>query len=304
MSATAPSPPDQAQRRSRPAALLALMRPRHWAKNAFVLAPLFFSEEFKVAASVLDAAGAFAIFCLCSSAVYALNDYRDRAEDRLHPLKRTRPLATGELRGRDALAVAAASLGAAAAIGIALGLPGPFWAVMGGYLAINAAYSLWLRHIELVDVCVIAAGFVLRVLAGTTALGIAASQWIVLAAGLLALLLAIGKRRVDLGHESAEARRSLSGYSMEFIDVALAALAASVIGFYALFTLSDYALARFGSDQLYLTTFPVVIGILRYLQLVIAHGRDGSPTDIALEDRPLQAIVLIWAIAFALIAYV
>ena len=91
---------------------------------------------------------------------------------------------------------------------------------MGGYLAINAAYSLWLRHVELVDVCVIAAGFVLRVLAGTTALGIAASQWIVLAAGLLALLLAIGKRRVDLGHESAEARRSLSGYSMEFIDVA------------------------------------------------------------------------------------
>jgi decaprenyl-phosphate phosphoribosyltransferase len=292
------------RRRAKPAAALALMRVPHWTKNAFVLAPLIFAKKLDDGAAVVDSIAAFLVFSFAASAVYVINDWADRAEDARHPTKRTRPLASGELRGRDAVAIVALLVAGAAAVGIGAGLQPSFWAVIATYLAMNVAYSTRLRHVDLVDVCIIAAGFVLRVVAGTTAIGVEASQWIILSTGLLALLLALGKRRTDLAMEDVTSRRSLDGYTVEFIDTALAALAASVIGFYSLFTVSDYAQARFGSDNLYVTTFFVAVGVLRYLQLVIGHGRASSPTDIALEDRPLQVIVVGWLATFILIAFV
>jgi decaprenyl-phosphate phosphoribosyltransferase len=290
-------------KRSRSRALLALIRPSHWTKNAFVLAPLLFGKRLDRLDSVVDAVAATAVFCLVASAVYVVNDWRDRDEDALHPTKRLRPLASGELSGRHAAAAVATCLLLAAAIGVADGLPPAFWAVVGSYIAINIAYSLALRHEQLVDVVVIASGFVLRVLAGTTAIGIAASQFIVLSSGLLALLLAMGKRRADLGMESAAERRSLQGYSREFIDVSLAALAAAVIGFYSMFTVSDYATQRYHTEYLYLTTFWVAVGILRYLQVIIAHAHQGTPTEIALSDRFMQVVVAGWVATFIVLAY-
>jgi decaprenyl-phosphate phosphoribosyltransferase len=290
--------------RSRAAAVLALLRPEQWAKNVFVIAPLMFAKKLDEAGAVLDAVAATLVFCLVASAVYVANDWRDREEDAAHPRKHVRPLASGELGGRDAVLAALACLALAGAIGVAAGLPGPFWVVMAAYVAINVAYSLRLRHVELVDVIVVAAGFVLRVLAGTTAIEVAASQFIVLSTGLLALLLAMGKRRIDLSAETAPARRSLQGYSTEFIDVALATLAASVIGFYALFTVSAYAIERYDSDNLYLTTFWVAVGVLRYLQVVLAHGHQGGPTEIALGDRFMQVVVVGWAATFVAITSV
>jgi 4-hydroxybenzoate polyprenyltransferase len=284
--------------------VLALIRPVHWSKNAFVLAPLMFGKRLDHLDSVIDALAATAVFCLVASAVYVGNDWRDRYEDALHPTKRVRPLAAGELDGSDAMLTGIGCVALAAAIGVVDGLPLAFWGVMAAYAAINAAYSIYLRHTQLVDVIVIAAGFVLRVLAGTTAIHVMASQFIVLSSGLLALLLAMGKRRVDLGLESAVERRSLDGYSREFIDVALAALAAAVIAFYSLFTVSDYATERYHTSYLYLTTFFVAVGILRYLQVILAHDHRGTPTEIALSDRFMQVVVAGWAGTFILLAYV
>lgn len=289
--------------RSTAAAALALVRLPDWTKNLFVLAPLFFSNSFTEADQDLRALAAFLGFSLAASVVYVLNDWCDREEDAAHPTKCTRPIAAGEIDGRQALVLAL--LLAAGSIGVALaaGLPGGYWVVLAAYFAINVAYSTFLRHADLVDVCIIAAGFVLRVLAGSEAIGVTASPWIILSTGLLALLLVLGKRRSDLSAESSRERGSLGGYSVEFIDISLATLAASTIGFYALFTLSDYTRLKFGTDDLYLTTFFVVVGVLRYLQVVINHGAGGSPTTIALTDRPIQVIVAAWLVTFGLIAF-
>jgi decaprenyl-phosphate phosphoribosyltransferase len=294
-------PPERS--RSVAAAVIALLRPANWLKNVFVLAPLLFAKKMDVD-SVVSAIAATVVFCLVASAVYIVNDWCDRVEDAGHPRKRHRPLASGELHGGHALLAGAGCLLLAAATGLLASLPATFWAIVAIYVAVNVAYSVRLRNVQLLDVLVIAAGFVLRVLAGTTALDVPASQFIVLSTGLLALLLAMGKRRTDLMMESADSRRSLSGYSLEFIDVGLATLAASVIGFYALFTVSDYAINRYHADDLYITTFFVATGVLRYLQILLAHGSYGTPTEIALEDRFIQVVVAGWVMSFALIAYV
>jgi decaprenyl-phosphate phosphoribosyltransferase len=289
--------------RTTTAAVIALLRPPNWLKNAFVLAPLLFAKKMDVD-SIISAVGATVVFCLIASAIYIVNDWCDRVEDASHPRKRNRPLASGELNGRHAAIAGAGCMVLAAGIGLITSLPAAFWAIVAIYITVNLAYSLRLRNVELLDVLVIAVGFVLRVLAGTTALDVPASQFIVLSTGLLALLLAMGKRRTDLMMESADSRRSLTGYSLEFIDVGLATLAASVIGFYALFTVSDYAINRYHADSLYITTFFVATGVLRYLQILLAHGSYGTPTEIALEDRFLQIVVAGWVMSFALIAYV
>jgi 4-hydroxybenzoate polyprenyltransferase len=294
----------EVRRRSRLVAAAALIRAPHWVKNVFVLAPLLFSKMFESTAAVLDAMAAFAVFCLASSLVYVINDWFDRFDDAGHPLKRRRPFAAGELRGADGLAVASGLVVIGLAVGVATGMPVAFWAVAAVYVAMNVAYSAWLRSVTLVDISIVAFGFVLRVLAGSAALAVEPSEWIVLATGLLALLLALGKRRVDLGYETAASRPSLSGYSVEFVDASLAALAAAVIGFYALFTVSDYAVDRYGSPYLYITTFWVAIGVVRYLQVVIALGNRGSPTEIALFDRSMQIIGGGWLASFVLVAFV
>jgi decaprenyl-phosphate phosphoribosyltransferase len=285
-------------------AALRLIRPSQWAKNAFVLAPLLFSLRLDERAGVVDAVAATVVFSLVASCVYVVNDWRDRASDAVHPDKCRRPLASGELGGRDAVVIVVVLALLSAAIGIAAALPLAFFGVVAIYVVINIAYSMGLRHVDLVDIIIIAAGFVLRVLAGTTALDVEASDFIVLSTGLLALLLGLGKRRMDLALETADDRRSLAGYSVEFIDAGLATLAASTIAFYSLFTVSDYATQRYGSHDLYLTTFFVVIGILRYLQIVLNDGPKRTPTEIALSDRFMQVVVGLWIVLFYLLAYV
>jgi decaprenyl-phosphate phosphoribosyltransferase len=284
--------------------LIALLRPRQWSKNVFVLVPLLFSKKLDDPTAVADILGAFVVFCLIASFVYVLNDWRDREEDAAHPTKSSRPLACGAVSTGQALAVAAACLVAASALIVAFGFNTGFIAVIATYVAINLAYSFGLRHVALLDILIIATGFVLRILAGTTAIQVEASQFLILCGGLLALLLAVGKRRADLKSDGNGNRPALADYSIEFIDVALAVLASAVIGFYCLFTVSDYAIERYGSDLLYLTTFFVVAGVLRYLQIVIGKGTDSGPTEIALGDRFIQVTGALWVAAFVLIGYV
>jgi 4-hydroxybenzoate polyprenyltransferase len=299
------NPPAAPTARTQPIILsyIALARPRQWVKNGAVLAGLFFSEKLDRAASIEQSLAATAAFCLVSSAVYCVNDIADRAADASHPEKRNRPLASGALQPRDATIAAVVLVLGAAAIVTVSGLAWQVPVIMAGYLVLNVAYSLWLKHLALLDVVVIASGFVLRLVAGTYAVGVPPSSWIVLCTGLLSLFLALGKRRGDLEREGIAERPSLDGYTIAFIDQALGMMAAATVVVYALFTVSDYAQFRFHAEALYLTTFPVVVGILRYLQVVVVQGVYGSPADIVLRDRPLQLIGAIWLGLFALFVY-
>jgi 4-hydroxybenzoate polyprenyltransferase len=282
---------------------IALARPKQWVKNGAVLAGLFFSERIDRATSIEQSIAATAAFCLVSSAVYCVNDIADRAADATHPEKRNRPLASGALQPRDATIAAVVLVLVASGIVVASGLAWQVPAIMAGYLVLNVAYSLWLKHLALLDVVVIASGFVLRLVAGTYAVGVPPSSWIVLCTGLLSLFLALGKRRGDLEREGIAERPSLDGYTIAFIDQALGMMGAATVVVYALFTVSDYAQFRFHAEALYLTTFPVVVGILRYLQVVVVQGVYGSPADIVLRDRPLQLIGAIWIGLFAIFVY-
>ena len=282
---------------------VALARPKQWVKNGAVLAGLFFSERLDRVSSIEQSIAATAAFCLVSSAVYCVNDIADRTADAAHPEKQNRPLATGALQPRDATLAAAVLVLAAAAIVFGADLAWQVPVILAGYLVLNVAYSLRLKHLALLDVVVIASGFVLRLVAGTYAVGVPPSSWIVLCTGLLSLFLALGKRRGDLQREGIDARGSLDGYTIGFIDQALGMMAAATVVVYALFTVSDYAQFRFHAEALYLTTFPVVVGILRYLQVVVVQGVYGSPADIVLRDRPLQLIGAIWLGLFAIFVY-
>ncbi len=291
-----------AVRARRARAIVRLCRPEQWIKNGLVLAGLFFSDQLFERRVALQSVRATIGFCLLSSAIYCLNDIIDRDADAAHPEKRQRPLASGTLTVTDAWITGAVLLAGAAAL-LLTGLNWQVPTIAGAYLVMNALYSQWLKHVALVDVLIIAAGFVLRLVAGTYAVEVEPTSWIVLTTGLGALLLALGKRRGDLEQETASHRASLAGYTLAFIDQALAMMAAATVVVYALYTVSDYAQARFDAPLLYLTTFPVVAGILRYLQTVMVYGRYGSPTDLALHDRPLQLVVAIWLAMFALFVY-
>lgn len=288
---------------SRARCWIELMRVRQWVKNGFVLAGVYFSDQLLDVSPLLHAFAAFIAFCFAASAVYCLNDILDRDADAAHPEKSHRPLARGAVSIGEAQVVLASCLVACAAVLVAASFPWQVPAMIATYMAVNVGYSVRWKHVSIVDLVVIASGFVIRLVAGTYAVGVEPTSWIVLCTGLLALFLALGKRRGDLEREGVAARQSLQGYTLNFIDQALGMLGAATLVFYAAFTVSPYALTRFGTNTLYLTAFPVAVGLLRYLQLVLVTGRYGSPTDIVLRDRPLQLIGLVWLALFAVIVY-
>ena len=281
--------------------MIALMRPHQWVKNAFVLAPLFFTPEAQSARNLLATVLAALCFCAAASAVYILNDWRDRAADRLHPVKRLRPLAAGAVDERAAL-IAMAALGSGAVIVGGL-LSAKFLAFLAVYLAMQVAYCFFLKHVSIVDVLVLAVGFVLRVEAGAAVAGIKPSVWIVVCSGLLALFLAIAKRRDDLVRDLDDSHRgSLSGYTRPYLDAALAMVLGALLVSYLIYTTDQQVMARLG-ENLYLTTPFVVGGILRYLQIALVEERSGSPTRIVLTDPFMIVCVLGWAVAFAALIY-
>ena len=287
----------------KPAAIFRLLRPRQWVKNVFVAAPLFFTPPAWTPDDSVAVVVTMAVFCLLSSAVYVINDFADREADRLHPVKKHRPIASGEVGPGAALAVAAVLLAGAAILAI-LALPVTVALVAALYLVINLLYSFWLKHVSLVDVLIVAAGFVLRVEAGAAAIAVEPTVWIVVCTGLLALFLALAKRRDDLAKLlSQEHRPSLAGYNPRFIDTALAMILGALLVSYLIYTTDQTVISRYGTDKLYLTAPFVVAGVLRYLQITLVEQRSGSPTDIALTDRFLIATVVGWVVVFGLLIY-
>ena len=276
-------------------AWLKLLRPGQYTKNLFVFVPLFFAGELTRPGLLAPAALAFVAFCLAASAIYIFNDFMDRHEDRLHPKKRQRPLAAGTIKPTAALILA--SLLAAAGLIIISDLGAEATILLAIYLVMNLGYSLALKHQSIVDISVIAGGFVLRLMTGSAATGVELSAWIIVMTFLLALHLALAKRRSDLLIEVPTGQprpRVVSGYNAAFLDAALAMSAATVVLTYILWSLSPQVITYMGSQHLHLTSIFVVLGMLRYMQIAMVENGGGDPSQILLRDRFLQLVLAGW----------
>lgn len=280
-----------------------LLRPQHWIKNLFVLAGGFFGGRLHEVGVLWELVAGVLVFCLCSSAVYAFNDAADAELDRKHPDKRHRPVASGAISPLRAMSVSL--LLAVLALGVAYRLDLAFANIASAYLLLNLAYSWGLKRIVILDVMLIALGFVLRVLAGTALVDVAPSPWILSCTGLLALFLGFSKRRQELllitgGQES---RTTLNAYTIPFLDQLILVTCCATFVSYLLFTVSDNPVSGIAGGQ-YLATAPFVLyGLFRYLFLLLARQADGNPTDLVLTDRPLQVTILGWALAVYWIRY-
>ena len=285
-------------------ALYVSLRPHQWTKNLLVFAALGFSKHLFEAGPLLRASFAFALFCGLSGAVYLLNDLADLERDRLHPVKRLRPLASGALAPRTAAAVAAAL--ALGGLGLAFLLGRPFAACAFFYLGLNLLYSFKLKEVVIVDVLCISLGFVLRAVAGGMAVGVAISEWLLICTLLLALFLALAKRRHELTSLSADAsghRKILAEYSPYLLDQMINVVTASCLSAYAFYTTAAETRDKFQTDRLAWTIPFVLYGIFRYLYLVPQKEKGGSPSDVLLTDRPLLAAVALWAVTIVLVIY-
>ncbi|MCI0547410.1 MAG: decaprenyl-phosphate phosphoribosyltransferase [Candidatus Rokubacteria bacterium] len=279
------------------------MRPRQWVKNLFVFAGLIFAQQL-FTARLWTALAAFAIFCGLSSAMYLLNDVADLEKDRRHPTKRFRPIASGALPRGTALAAGvvllAASLAAAAALRPEFGL------VALGYAVLMTVYSIWLKQEVILDVLALAVGFVLRAVGGAVAIQVDISGWLLICTFLVALFLALGKRRHEyLALEgSAPAHRpTLAEYSEGFLDQMIGVVTASTVTAYALYTMSPETIAKFHTRLLPVTLPFVLYGVFRYLYLLYRRDLGGNPSDLLLSDRALLVNTVLWMLAVLAIIY-
>lgn len=280
------------------AGLIRSLRPAQWAKNTFVLAPLAFAGGLGQPGALGRALAAFAAFCAASSAVYLVNDLRDREEDRKHPLKSRRPIAAGTLPA--AAAAVAAALLAAAALTVAALLGRDFAVVLAGYLVLQGLYSLWLKRMVILDALAIALGFVLRVYGGAEAVAVVTSPWILLCTIFLALFLALSKRRhelVLLAGGAAEQRGVLAQYSPVFLDQMINVVTASTVVCYALYAVAPETAAKHGGRTLLATVPLVLFGIFRYLYLVYQRQEERNPTEAILRDPPFLINIALWGAA-------
>jgi 4-hydroxybenzoate polyprenyltransferase len=285
-------------------ALLEAMRPRQWMKNVFVLAGMVFDGRLFDPASIGRAMVCFAVFCAASSAVYLVNDVADRTADMNHPLKRRRAIASGRLRPFPALLAAAGLTGLAVAGAGALSRG--TLAVLLLYLLLSAAYSAGLKRVFIVDVMVVATGFVLRAAAGAAAVFAQISPWLLCCSFLLALFLSLGKRRHELallGDGAGTHRRALSSYSLPLLDGWLTALSAATIVCYAIYTQAPRTVSHFGTTSMVYTVPFVVYALFRYQHLVLREGAGGDPGSSLLHDRALMIAIAGWAAAAAFIIY-
>jgi len=284
--------------------LVRSLRPWQWTKNLFVLLPVVFAQELTVPALVARALGAFAVFSALASAVYLMNDLVDRNEDQKHPLKRLRPIASGRLPVPVAVAAAVLLLGGA--LGAALVLGPSFLAVLALYLVINLAYTLWLKHVVILDVMAVASGFVLRVIAGGTAVDVEVSAWLLLCTTFLALFLTFSKRRheiVLLEERAAAQRQVLDHYSPTFLDQMINVVTASTLLSYTLYVVAPETVEKFGTRALVLTVPFVLYGIFRYLYLVYQRSDRRNPTEAFLTDPPFMVNLALWGLVVVWILY-
>jgi 4-hydroxybenzoate polyprenyltransferase len=285
-------------------ALIRTMRPRQWTKNVFVFVPLFFDRKLTDPESLLRTLGAFLLFCLMSSAVYVMNDVVDIEKDRQHPTKKNRPLPAGELS--PAVATVAAVVFALVSIIGGYMLSPALAVILLIYLILQIAYTWWLKNLVLVDVLVVASGFLLRIGAGVAVINVERfSPWLYVFSGFLALFLVLGKRRhelVLLGEEGANHRSILSEYNIDLIDRMLGIVTTGAVVAYSLYTFLAEGLP---ANHAMMLTIPFVLyAIFRWLYLIHVRHEGGAPEDIVLRDRPLQVDIILWGIVVFIALYI
>lgn len=281
------------------------MRLRQWTKNVFVFAALVFDRQLTNTTSLLRTLAAFAIFCLLSSSVYIINDLMDVESDRHHPVKKNRPIAAGKLPVPVAIIVAILlviiSFSSAFLLSLELGI------IVAVYFLVNLAYSMWLKHIPLIDVMIIAFGFVLRVVAGVSVIQVERfSPWLYIVMSLLALYIGFGKRRAEMtvltNESNSSHRKVLDGYSLSLIDQLLTIVSSCTLIAYSFYTFSAPNLP---DNYAMMLTIPFVLyGIFRYLFLIQIKNKGGEPEELLLKDRPLQVTIVLWALAVLVIFYI
>jgi decaprenyl-phosphate phosphoribosyltransferase len=286
-------------------AIVRLLRLRQWVKNLFIFVPAFFAgslfdfEQFK-----LLIVGALAFSCLASG-IYVLNDYQDRSLDRLHPRKKFRPLASGEVSLGTAWALIIVMIGVGLTIAILLNTI--FFYLLVGYLVLNLAYSFGLKNTPIVDMFIVATGFLLRVYSGGAIAGLEITHWLSIMILLLALFLIIAKRRDDIliqTETGAIIRKSSQSYNLEYINSCLTLISGVTIVAYIMYTVSPEVTERFDSDYLFITTIFVIAGIMRYLQITFVEKKSGSPSRMLVKDKFMLLTVVCWVISFYIIIYI
>ena len=280
--------------------IIKLLRPHQYIKNLFIFAPLLFSFHF-ILNDVINTILAFILFSLLASSIYVLNDYMDIEEDKKHPKKKFRPLASGKINKNTAkiliIILSSISLVSAYLFNVHL------FIVLMIYFILNIAYSLKLKHITIVDIFIIATGFVLRLFAGASVIETPLSMWIIIMTFLLALFLAVAKRRDDvlLSSQGKETRKNIDGYNLEFVNAVMVFMSGVIVVAYILYTVSEEVIKRLNTEYLYLTSFFVILGIMRYMQITFVEENSGSPTKIVLKDRFLQITILFWLLSFYIV---
>lgn len=281
-----------------------LIRPHHSVKNLFIFLPLFFAGQFTDLELLFNVCIAFVAFSVTASAIYILNDFQDIEEDRQHPRKKYRPLAQGNVSKNVALFL----MGILIILGISMmaTLSLSAFGILNIYIILNIGYSYYFKHIAILDVTIIAIGFVLRLFVGSIVSVIPLSKWIVIITFLLALFLALAKRRDDihLFLKTGKKMRKVTGnYNLKFIDGLLMVMASIIIVTYVLYTTSIEIVERMQTENIYLTTIFVILGFMRYLQLAFVENDSSSPTMILLKDKFILVTMLVWTFTFALIIY-
>ena len=290
--------------------IVLLLRPHQWLKNGFVFLPLFFNGQLFDADALISTFMAFVAFCFAAAGIYCMNDIVDAEADRRHPKKCSRPIASGAISTALGWALAAICLAVSFTTILFIG---EGWTkvaiVIGIYFVMNIAYCLRLKQIAIVDVFIISIGFVLRIFVGGFATGIFISHWIVLMTFLLALFLALAKRRDDVAiyeQTGVLPRKNVAAYNLDFMNQAIGIVAAITMVCYIMYTVSPDVVARFegGGKYLYLTSIFVLAGIIRYLQITIVNLSSGSPTKVLIHNRFLQICLACWIVSFLIIIYI
>ena len=283
-----------------------LLRLKDWAKNAFLFVPVFFAGKLFDLSRLTHLLSGFFAFSLIASTVYIINDYRDMEDDRKHPIKSKRPLAAGKVKPAVAVLITCFAIPCGFLLAFFADETYRFIAILAVYFIINIMYSLGLKNISILDIIIIASGFVLRVKGGGYIANVDVSPWLTLMVLLLALFMAIGKRRDDILlklQTGLDMRRSIKGYNLDFLNTMLGLLSAIIIVTYIMYTLSPKTYERLQNYHLYYTSIFVIAGLMRYLQIILVHNKAGSPTEVLYKDRFIQATLLLWIASFYVILY-
>lgn len=289
-----------------PIAAIKLLRPHHWIKNIFMFVPLFFAGEFFNVYKLLDIASGFIAFCLVASSIYVINDYKDIDADRLHPTKKMRPLASGDISRSSGLVLF--FLLTVSGFALALILHPKFLFILGIYYVLNLAYTFGLKNISILDVFIVALGFLLRVRAGGVMGDIHVSTWLTIMVFLLALFMAFAKRRDDIVLQNTKnvqkgLRKSIDGYNLEFLTSAMTLIVSISLVSYLMYSVSPLVEAQFSTHRIYHTFWFVLAGVLRYFQIIYVKNDSGSPTKILYKDYFIHACIFLWMISFLFIIY-